>query len=563
MAAMILPGTYIEVRPEGLIPPGQVSVGNVGVIGTASKGAIGVPVLLSSYADAVQHFYSYDPWMVDPVTVNTNALTLVRALEQVFTFGASIVYAVRVASPDAKSGTCTVKCGANSVALTASSEGTWSNDLGVNVDKAAADAFVSGEKHAATAPVTLFHIPKASARNRVIRHVDKTGQDLPLTIVYDGAPGPATGEAKIDRNTKIVTFGDPPDAKDLITVSYAVDVANARTVTLKLDRAQQAFTVVDGSDLIAQINAGSTWAGATTAVVTDLPDVTPPLSNGLPAFLPFAKGANGEISANYKAGLDTILDQEVHIVVAAGQTDKTFGNALDAHCQTASSDTFKRDRIAVVGSGPADPKNVDSLFDNAVGHNLDSDRVIFVSPGIMATDASATPVADVVLPGAYTAAAIAGLLASEPPHISLTNKTLSVDGLEMIFNTAQLTQLVENRVLAVESRHGFHIVKAITTTTGGAFAEITTRRIVDYAKFGVRLAADPYIGKLNNDRVRNALKATLTSFLKGMMDDEMLTAFDLAVTATRAEEIRGIVNVTMTLQPVFSINFIKVTMILQ
>ena len=36
MAEMILPGTYIEVRPEGLIAPGQITVGNIGVVGTAA-----------------------------------------------------------------------------------------------------------------------------------------------------------------------------------------------------------------------------------------------------------------------------------------------------------------------------------------------------------------------------------------------------------------------------------------------------------------------------------------------------------------------------------------------
>jgi hypothetical protein len=78
----------------------------------------------------------------------------------------------------------------------------------------------------------------------------------------------------------------------------------------------------------------------------------------------------------------------------------------------------------------------------------------------------------------------------------------------------------------------------------------------------VRSAAGPYIGLLNNDRVRAALRATINSFLKSMLDGEMLVAFGLDVSATREQQIAGIVQVTITLQPVFSINFIKVTMIL-
>ncbi|MGH9536975.1 MAG: phage tail sheath C-terminal domain-containing protein, partial [Terriglobales bacterium] len=173
------------------------------------------------------------------------------------------------------------------------------------------------------------------------------------------------------------------------------------------------------------------------------------------------------------------------------------------------------------------------------------------------------PPVEVTLPGAYAAAAVAGLLASFSAHISLTNKTLAVDGLEQRFTATQLTQLVQSRVLALEQRQGFRIVKGITTSTNTAFAQITTRRIVDFAKFGVRSAATPYIGLLNNERVRAALKSTINSFLTEMVEDEMLVKYDLEVTATRDDERKGIARVIMVLQPTFSIDFIKVTMFLE
>jgi hypothetical protein len=79
----------------------------------------------------------------------------------------------------------------------------------------------------------------------------------------------------------------------------------------------------------------------------------------------------------------------------------------------------------------------------------------------------------------------------------------------------------------------------------------------------VRLGSNPYIGKLNNARVRAALKATLDGFLSQMVLDEMLVSYELEVSATRAQEIRGICIVTMTLRPTFSIDFIRVTMNLE
>lgn len=202
-------------------------------------------------------------------------------------------------------------------------------------------------------------------------------------------------------------------------------------------------------------------------------------------------------------------------------------------------------------------------LDTILGHNLDSDRLAFVTAGIKTTDAAASPPVSVTLPGAYTAAAVAGLLARFPPHVSLTNKVLPVDDLEKKFDAVELTQLLLARVMPVESHLGFHIVRGITTSTNTAWKQITTRRIVDYAKFGVRSAAQPYIGLLNNERVRGALRTTINSFLAGMVNDEMLISYDLNVTATRQQEIQGIVAVTMVLRPVFSIDFIVVTMFLE
>ena len=41
MAEMIIPGTYIDVRAEGLISAGRIATGVVGLVGTAASGPIG------------------------------------------------------------------------------------------------------------------------------------------------------------------------------------------------------------------------------------------------------------------------------------------------------------------------------------------------------------------------------------------------------------------------------------------------------------------------------------------------------------------------------------------
>jgi hypothetical protein len=141
----------------------------------------------------------------------------------------------------------------------------------------------------------------------------------------------------------------------------------------------------------------------------------------------------------------------------------------------------------------------------------------------------------------------------------MTNKDVAADDLTTDYTRAQQKQLLNNRVLVLQKNLGIRALKGITTDTG-AFRQISIRRIVDHAKFGVRIGSNPYIGRLNNSRVRAALKATLDGFLSSMVLDEMLIAYTLDVSATRSQEINGQAIVTMTLQPTFSIDFVKVIM---
>ena len=148
---------------------------------------------------------------------------------------------------------------------------------------------------------------------------------------------------------------------------------------------------------------------------------------------------------------------------------------------------------------------------------------------------------------------------------SLTNKTINVPGPDRDVNRGEQAQLIRASVLTVVRKGGVpRVLRGLTSEgLGMPFSAIPTRRIVDYARYGVRSAADPYIGRLNNSRVRDAMKATLDAFLTGMVTDEALTAYDLSVFADRAQEIQGEVSVVMTLQPMFSVEVVRVKMYLR
>lgn len=557
MAETVLPGVSIEVRAEGLIIPLGVTVGNLGVAGTASKGPVNTPVILGSYTEAQETFGAYDRW----IDGASDELTLVRALELAFSQGANTAIAVRVAGGGVTAADYLLSsAGGDNVRLTAKSPGTWGNDLSINVAPATENAFIEGEEHPGGAAISLAQTTVVkSARNRITLYTDADGITRTLRILYDddaAAPGP--GQVKVDRATGALTFAAAPGAADRVTASYVVAAANAVKVTLRLGRSEEVYTIVSGNDLAADVNRLSAWVDAAPlANAGELPSQSVPPD----AFAAFgtgtnARGDNGASGADYQSGLDALLNEPAHIIVAAGQDDG-FGDELAAHCQQASSDLLKRDRIAVVGS------RLGASLSDLQGHTINSDRVIFVGPGIKVNDRAATPPVEVTLPGAYAAAAVAGLISSFEPHVSPTNKVLPVGGLERVFTTPELRSLVQSRVLALEKRDGFRIVKGITTSTDTAWHQITTRRIVDYAKAGVRSAANPFIGKLNNERVRGALRSSINSFLADMIESEMLVSYELDVSATRQQEIRGIVQVTMVLRPTFSIDFIRVTIFLE
>jgi hypothetical protein len=444
--------------------------------------------------------------------------------------------------------------GGDCVSLKAKTAGTWGKELSVNVENAEEHAFVENEVVQGSSP-SLAHSPVVkSARNRIRVKPGGEGLEQSLEIIYTGTPIP--GQVLVHLSTGNLSFGDAPGDSDVILGSYMVKMDQARKVTLRYRSSEEVFTVVSGDDLIRDLKdpiSPSAWVeGEKLANSGELPDATKP--DGV--FHTFSGGNNGAQGAKYEDGLRKLLDQPAHIIVAAGQDD-SFGDELAAHCRAASSDDIKRDRIAVVGS------RLNASLDDLQGHTLNSDRLIFVAPGIKTTDAAATPPTEVTLPGAYAAAAVAGLLASLPAHVSPTNKVLQVGGLEKVYSLAELKQLVQSRMLVLEQRQSFRITRGVTTATNTAWQQITTRRIVDVAKFGARSAANPFIGRLNNDRVRGALRTSVNSFLAEMVRDEMLISYELAVSATREQEIRGIVEVTMVLRPVFSIEFIKVTMFLE
>src|SRR5262249_34015038 len=270
MPEMILPGVYIEVRAEGLIAPGRITVGNIGMLGTASKGPVNEAVLLSSSADARDVFGPYDAWQGG----KSNELSLVRALELAYANGASTVFAVRVSDGHETSATFGLDgatAATKAAKLEAKTPGTWGNTIGVNVFDADDGAFIADELHlggAATVTVNTKPLAKVG-RNRVRVTYDATGQTKEFSIVYSPDP-PAPDVVQVDAATGVVTFhaSQVAGADDKVFVSYEVPQAHSVKVTLHYGNSDEVFIVASGAHLVALVNdpdGGSQLAKATAS----------------------------------------------------------------------------------------------------------------------------------------------------------------------------------------------------------------------------------------------------------------------------------------------------------
>jgi len=263
--------------------------------------------------------------------------------------------------------------------------------------------------------------------------------------------------------------------------------------------------------------------------------------------------AAAAVQADYETAFGEIVKEDVQILVAPELDTATALAVLQPVLE--SSENNGQDLIAAIGADGADAATI-------AGQTITNDRVLLAAPGYYVPD-PANPLVDVELPGNYMAAPVAGLISTLAPHSSPTNKTLvSVNRLAQRFSYGERVNLVNNRLFVLEQRQGVRVVRGLTTDDGG-FTQVTTRRIVDFAKAGIRKVSNPFIGRLNNVRVRAALQGAIDGFLTTMLVDEQLTNYSLEVTATRQDEINGRAIVNVLLQPTFSIDFVAVTLVLE
>lgn len=377
-----------------------------------------------------------------------------------------------------------------------------------------------------------------------------------IRVDETGTPAAASTKDFADSSpTDIITF----------TAIYKGTYGDNITVQITNNTTTVDITITDGIITETYSNLASVDAIVTAVANSQLATAA---AIGTPATLPatitatnLTGGANGTgtASSDYTDTLTTWETTEVDVLVMAGQTDAATHSALKTHCINMSEADTPKPRIGFVGNAVDTVATIQSAAET-----LDSNRIIYCSPGYKRTTSSGT---EESLSGGYTACVFAGMVVSRNVNESTTNKpVLGINSFTTEYTNTNLRSLISSGVMAGRKFKTYEIAKDITTETTGAFINIPVRREVDFIIAAVRDIGREYIGRLNISSVRKALEGSIDAFLTQTARNNIINEFDengnlaysVNVYASRDDQIAGIANVSIRLQPVFSIYYIDV-----
>jgi hypothetical protein len=249
---------------------------------------------------------------------------------------------------------------------------------------------------------------------------------------------------------------------------------------------------------------------------------------------------------DFEAALETLeVEADIDMVYACDCWDPKVHALIDAHCTNMSKDA--KNRIGIGTAAPGEPV-ADIVKRTEV---LASDRFVIVAPyGV--------------------AGAVAGLISKLNYYESPTFKPLTgIADLEARYTPSQLMKLLSAGVLPLEARRGRGIIveKGISTSK----EQISVTRIADHAVRGARNVCENFIGTLNTEGGRTALREKLTEFLLTMVREDAIVpsvdgtkpAFLVDVYSSQLDFAQGIVRVDIAVRPVRAMDYIYATINVQ
>ena len=372
-------------------------------------------------------------------------------------------------------------------------------------------------------------------------------------VVVAPVSGGGAGTANlVDANNGTVAAltarANGPWSKDIqVNVVQRGTPASAVDLTVSLGDVQESFRNLVAGEIVGALNLGSALVQATAGT-----------ANTLPRAGSVTLGAGGQPSASDYINALTRLELDPGIdMVAASIQDLAASNfnvdqvhaAIEAHCRTQSE--AANNRIGFGTVRPTDNDDPDAIVEKAA--LLASERFVLVAPhGVLG--------------------AVIGLIGNLTYFQSPTFKRVSgVSELSFDYPPADLNSLIEGGVLAVakQRNRGIVVVKGIDTT--GATGQISVTRVADHAVRGVKALADLFIGTLNTEDGRIALREKLIEFFLEMQREQAIVpstdgsepAFKVDVYSSQRDFALGIVRVDIAVRPVRAIDFINATILVQ
>jgi hypothetical protein len=334
--------------------------------------------------------------------------------------------------------------------------------------------------------------------------------------------------------------------------------SSSMQVTIRYGGIEEKYWVLDGFDLIADINAGSLLVSADTPATSDQRDEPPAITAGgwqyfgLGGGTMGANGATDIAASDFDDGFDELLKVDAHVITAAGRSDDAVIAKLLAHVTNASEN--KKERIAVAGH------RVGISFADVLTSNgaFADKRLSWYSPGVKRTNPSTGT--QETLPAAYMAAYAAGFLASNEPATSILYKPAAVEGLETNYTETEVEQLIGKRIVPVSllTEGGRVFRHHINTSIDQAVSRTTVVRITDYATRALRSVCNGFIGKKNLSSRRAAIQVVTEGAFEKMKNLSMLNDSNNAYSVAVSMPDLFTVQVDCSFTPVGTIEVVRI-----
>jgi len=266
-------------------------------------------------------------------------------------------------------------------------------------------------------------------------------------------------------------------------------------------------------------------------------------------------------TSDWQDCFDALQTEDVQCIVPLTASESVHAMAL-THCQYMSN-SGGLERRAIVGG--AIGETVDEGIARA--YSLNHDRIYLVAPGYKEYDDD--DVLTTIAP--YMAAAIlGGMITGSDPGTSLTNKTITVSGLETKLRIPTDTdEMINGGVIALaETRTGYKVVQSVSTwLSNGNYnrVEMGTGFAVDYVCRTVRTALEALIGQKGTPSILARAVSITENALKELarpapLGPEVITGDDdsPAYKNITAELEGDVLRVYFQCSPVVPVNYIPV-----